>query len=140
MQYVDTGLLVAALLNEAHTDKAQQWLAGQATGELVISDWVATEFAAALSMKLRNSELSLSQRSSVLAFFTQLCARSFNVLPVSRQDFSIAARYSDQHSTGLRAGDALHLAIAADHGARLCTLDKRLAEAGQALGVDTLLL
>jgi len=39
-----------------------------------------------------------------------------------------------------RAGDALHLAICADHGATLCTLDRRLGEAGPALGVKTTLL
>ena len=40
----------------------------------------------------------------------------------------------------MRAGDALHLAICADHGATLCTLDRRLAEAGPALGVKATLL
>jgi len=40
----------------------------------------------------------------------------------------------------LRAGDALHLAICADHGATLCTLDRRLSEAGSTLGVKTMLL
>jgi len=36
-------------------------------------------------------------------------------------------------------GDALHLAIAGDKGATLCTLDRRLAEGGLALGVNTLM-
>jgi len=39
-----------------------------------------------------------------------------------------------------RAADALHLAICADHGATLCTLDRRLSEAGPALGVKTMAL
>jgi len=39
-----------------------------------------------------------------------------------------------------RAADALHLAICADHGATLCTLDRRLGEAGPALGVKTMAL
>ncbi|MDE2464494.1 MAG: PIN domain-containing protein, partial [Alphaproteobacteria bacterium] len=51
-----------------------------------------------------------------------------------------AARLADQHALGLRAGDALHLAICADHGATLCTLDRRLGEAGPALGVKAELL
>jgi predicted nucleic acid-binding protein len=46
----------------------------------------------------------------------------------------------DQPVLGLRAGDALHLAICADHGATLCTLDRRLNEAGPVLGVKTMLL
>jgi uncharacterized protein len=40
----------------------------------------------------------------------------------------------------LRAGDALHLAICADQGATLCTLDRRLSDAGSKLGVKTQLL
>lgn len=51
-----------------------------------------------------------------------------------------AARFADQYATGLRAGDALHLAIASRHGTSLHTLDKRLVEIGQALGVDTALV
>jgi predicted nucleic acid-binding protein len=38
---------------------------------------------------------------------------------------------------GLRAGDALHLAVCAEHGATLCTLDQRLAEAAPSVGVAT---
>ena len=52
------------------------------------------------------------------------------ILLVSGLQFRTAARFADQHMLGLRAGDALHLAICADHGATLCTLDRRLSEAG----------
>ena len=140
MRYVDTSLLVAALLNEKSTAVAQHWLGGQAAGELAISDWVITEFSAALSMKLRTGELEPAQRNEVLAFFTRLAEASFHVLPVSRPDFQTAARFADQYATGLRVGDALHLAIASHHGASLHTLDKRLVEIGQALGVDAALV
>ena len=50
-----------------------------------------------------------------------------------------AARFADQHALGLRAADALHLAVCADLGATLCTLDRRLHEAGPPLGVSTLM-
>ena len=53
---------------------------------------------------------------------------------------STAARFADQYATGLHAGDALHLAIASHHGASLHTLDRRLVEIGQALGVDSALV
>jgi predicted nucleic acid-binding protein len=140
MRYVDTSLLVAALLNEKSTAVAQRWLGDQPVGELAISDWVITEFSAALSMKLRTGELEPPQRNEVLAFFTRLTEASFHVLPVSRLDFQTAARFADQYTTGLRAGDALHLAIASHHGASLHTLDKRLVEIGQALGIDAALV
>jgi len=140
MRYVDTSLLVAALLPERNTAAAQRWLGGQPAGDLAISDWVITEFSAALSMKLRTGELEQPHRNEVLAFFNRLTEASFHVMPVSRLDFQTAARFADQYVTGLHAGDALHLAIAAHHGASLHTLDKRLVEIGQALGVDTALV
>lgn len=140
MHYVDTSILVAALLNEVHTDAAQRWLSRQSAGQLAISDWIITEFSAALSVKLRNGQIREEHRSEALALFTRLTEESFVTLSVSRSDFRTAARFADQYLTGLRAGDALHLAIAANHGANLHTLDKRLAKAGQSLGVNTQLL
>jgi predicted nucleic acid-binding protein len=47
---------------------------------------------------------------------------------------------ADWPALGLRAGDALHLAIASQHGATVYTLDQRIAEAGPALGVSAQLL
>jgi len=47
---------------------------------------------------------------------------------------------ADQYTTGLRAGDALHLAVAYNHGARVRTLDQTLVTAAGALGVSAELL
>jgi hypothetical protein len=118
----------------------QRWFGGQPAGELAMSGWVITEFSAALSMKLRTGELEPPQRNEVLAFFNRLTEASFHVLPASGPHIQTAARFADQYATGLRAGDALHLAIASHHGASLHTLDKRLVEIGQALGVDAALV
>src|SRR3546814_18428066 len=67
--------------------------------------------------------------------FNKLVAESFTVLPVTGGQFRAAARFADQHALGLRAGDALHLAVASEHGATVHTLDQRLVAAGPALGV-----
>jgi predicted nucleic acid-binding protein len=140
MLYLDTSLLVAALTNEAETERMQRWLGQQQPDDLAISDWVTTEFSSALSIKLRAGHIGVAHRADVLATFTRLTTESFAVVPVSRLQFRTAARFVEQHILGLRAGDALHLAICADHGATLCTLDRRLSEAGAALGVKTMLL
>ncbi len=140
MYYLDTSLLVAALTNEAPTERVQAWLKEQNAEELTISDWVVAEFSSALSIKVRTGALTIQHRAEALAMFTQWAAETFSVLAVTGYHFRTAARFSDDHALGLRASDALHLAVAGQRGATLCTLDRRLAESGLALGVNTMLL
>ena len=138
--YLDTAVLVAALTHEAKTARTLRRLDDQAPELLAISDWVMTEFSSALSIKLRSGQIETQHRADALAMFTTMSAETLTVPPISAAQFRTAARFADQHTLDLRVGDALHLAICADHGATLCTLDRRLSEAGSPLAVKTALL
>jgi predicted nucleic acid-binding protein len=132
-------LLVAALTRESKTATVQRWLREQSTTALALSDWTITEFSAALSLKLSATDHG-RRPADVLAEFARWVEESFTLFSISSLQFRTAARFADQHALGLRAGDALHLAVCADQGATLCTLDRRLGKAGPSFGVKTTLL
>jgi predicted nucleic acid-binding protein len=137
---LDTSVLVAALTREVATERARRFLAAADPEGLAVSAWAITEFSSALSIKVRSGQLDADLRNRVSAAFFQMLGASFEVLPVSVAAFTAAAGFAGQHAIGLRAGDALHLAVAAEHGAVLVSLDRRLVEAGSALGIATRLL
>lgn len=137
MLYLDTSLLVTALTTEPEGARIETWIQSHSADDFLISAWVVTEFSAALSRKLRTQQIDPPQRGAAFALFSDFCASRATVLHVENEHFYAAARFADQHATGLRGGDALHLAIAFAHNATLCTLDRRLSDAGLALGVTT---
>lgn len=140
MLYLDTSLVVALITAERHTDEAQAWLGAQAAGDPVISDWVTVEAASALSLKERAGILSAADRAWADETYRALRHDVFEVVPVRHSALIEAAAFVSRAELSLRAADALHVAIAADHEARLCTRDVTQAKAAQCLGFDVLLL
>jgi predicted nucleic acid-binding protein len=138
--YLDTSVLVATFIREAHSERVDRWLNQQDHADLIISGWVISEFSGALANKQRRGDINELQRTTALSAFSRLCTDSLALVPVRQEAFYRAARIADQQEFGVRAAGALHLAIADDHGATLCTLDRRLSDAGPSLGVATLLI
>ncbi len=67
MKIADTALPVAALTDEAETERMQHWLGRQPEDNLAISDWVAAEFSSALYSEDRPGR-SISCTSTVHIF------------------------------------------------------------------------
>jgi hypothetical protein len=138
MFYVDSSVVVSAVSAETATDVVLQWLS--AHRDVLTSDWLMTEAVAALSQKRRMGVLAAEEHAEALAALHRQIGGTFTWLPVTRQDFRLAARFAERADTRLRAGDALHLAITSTAGATLVTLDKGQASAAKLLQVKTLLL
>ena len=68
--------------------------------------------------------------------FEAMVDESFTILLPNADDFGLAKHYLGKFETGLRAGDALHLAIAGNHRAGMIhSPDKTLLKAGMTLGL-----
>jgi predicted nucleic acid-binding protein len=135
MVYLDTSVLVSLFVREVHSAPVRVWFAGQVPDTLCSSLWTRTEFAAALGAKVRSRLLALQSARTVLATYDNLARRSATILVPVRADYELATRLVENFESGLRAPDALHLAIAQNNGVgALATGDKVLAEAAAALG------
>lgn len=126
MVYVDTSVLVALLTNEATAGRIAQWYAAE-TRTLVSGDWCVTEFASALALKERTGQLTRKQGNAAWKLFSEFCGGSLRLLPLDREVYAHAAHLVRDSRNGLRAGDALHLALALHVKAEaFFTLDARL--------------
>ncbi len=136
MLYFDTSFLAPLILQEPTSTKVERFIIGLPAGELVISHWARVEFSSLLAREVRMGGLDSQTAKDADAQFESIVTESFAVLLPNADDFNLAKEYLGIHETGLRAGDALHLAIAKNHGAKtFYSLDKSLLNAGKLLGV-----
>jgi len=134
MLYLDTSILVAALTNEDLTEKTQSWLRCVAREPLAVSEWTRVEFASALAQKVRARQIDDVSRNMATAGLVQMCEDSLAVFGVAKGDFSMAIELAHRAESGLRAGDALHLAICLQNGATMCSNDIGLLKACAVFG------
>ena len=136
-KYLDTSFLVPLVLPEATSAGVEMFLQALEGDWLSTSVWAHTEFVSLTSRKVRMGELSEADALEVLKVFEQMLADSFQMLTPSAADFAMAATFLRNYRTGLRAGDALHLAIAHNQGRReVLSLDRGLVRAATTLGVS----
>ena len=132
--YLDTSVLLPTLIVQSTTEAVYEFLAGE-NGELLVSDFAAAEVASALSRLVRMALLTDFDASARLADFDAWRAAMSSPVDIAASDARLAYIYVRRFDLGLRAPDALHLAIARRFDATLITLDRRLATAAGELGI-----
>jgi uncharacterized protein len=138
--YVDTSVLVPLFLNEPHSVAVAAWYARE-KGELVAAAWCVPEFASALGIKQRTGAIDTQQAQGAWARFERMVAADLRLLPVEPANFHRAAELVLDAASGLRAGDALHLACAETAGAKhMATLDDVLSRNAQRLKIKPVVL
>ncbi len=133
MIYVDTSVLVALFLKESKSAEIIQWYS-HCTADMISATWCVTEFASALSLKQRARQITAEQKHIAWQQFERLCAHDLQLIPLEPKTFHHASLLILENISGLRAGDALHLAAAIEAKAKkIATLDTLLAKNAQQL-------
>ena len=134
MLYFDTSFLVPLIVPEATSDKIAAFVRGLSAEEFTVSHWTRVEFSSLIAREVRIGGLDVQAAMRADARFEAMLDESFSVLLPNADDFGLAKRYLGQFETGLRAGDALHLAVAKNHHATaIYSLDVTLLKAGKIL-------
>lgn len=134
MLYFDTSFLAPLVLPESTSEKIAAFVRTLPVEELTVSHWTRVEFSSLIARDVRMSVLDAAAGARADARFEAMVDASFAVLLPNADDFGLAKRYLGKFNTGLRAGDALHLAIAGNRqAAAIYSLDKGLLMAGRLL-------
>ena len=134
MIYLDSSVLVPYLVSEPQSHAVEEAL-GKLRQDVAISYWTEAELVSALGRKVRNRECSEATLRRTVAQMRSTVAASFIRLAPAIQDFEQAITFMLNPKTGLRAGDALQLAIAQRHGATVWTFDQGMLAAAHTLKI-----
>lgn len=100
------------LCAEPSAGALQTWMARQSAHNICCSDWLHTELMSAVSIKRRRGEVSLIALSYLHETINGLRDNGSHWATPIAADFQFASTLCADPDTKLRAGDALHLAIA----------------------------
>jgi len=138
MIYIDTSALVPAFIREPASEAVLAWL--EAAGQrLVVSEWAITEFSSAAAMKVRTGAIAPALAKQARTRFLEFAQDHCSIAVPQRAEFHRAAELAGDVNLGLRAGDALHLAIAeASNAEGILCLDEAMAAGARMMGLNVL--
>jgi len=133
--YLDTSVLGAIFFRELGAADLVARLESQRKAKLMISAWTLTEMASIGGIKQRTGAIDAETRQQAIANFQRFASTHLVTVEIDPADFRTAAVLIES-PTALRAGDALHLAVARRLGARIASLDHQLCAATDVLGLS----
>lgn len=136
MIYIDTSALVAAFIREPKSEAVLAWI--ETSGErLVVSEWAIAEFSSAAAIKVRTGEIASAMAKQARARFLDFALDHCSIAVPQRAEFRRAAELAGDVKLKLRAGDALHLAIAeASKVQGILCLDETMGASAKAIGLN----
>jgi predicted nucleic acid-binding protein len=136
MLYLDTSVLIALFVREVASDDVASWFAALPMSEVTTSEWTRVEFASAVGLRVRTASLEREFAADIVGRFARLAERSVAMIVPEKEDFALSSMYLQRFDLGLRAGDALHLAIASRRGCeRIYSLDQKLVRSAARLKI-----
>ena len=139
MPYIDTSVLVAFYCPEPLSNDVERLL--QRTKDPYISPLVEVELASAVSRKVREKTLSVTDAARIIAEFkTHIDQGIFHMVSISSIHFACAFNWIASFITPLRTFDAIHCAVASQINETIVTADAGLARSAKILHVKHKLL
>ena len=136
MPYLDTSFIAPLFIAENTSKAVEACLLGLPADSLMTGAWTKVEFASLVSRRQRMGELTPAQAQEVRSECARVMEESITLLTPTMADYELAAELLANFKSGLRAGDALHLATAHNQGElELLSLDKTLVKAANSLGI-----
>ena len=136
--YLDTSVVVALLLQDAHSSRADAWLIREKPTFLA-SDFCTVEFAAVVSRRVRMKRLTAETANLAFGRFDDWLSRTVQIVRCAPEHMAAAGQIVRDFTSKLSAPDAIHLAITRLSGATLATFDDRLAEAARRHAVPVMI-
>ncbi len=136
MIYFDTSFLTPLFRPESTSKALERFFRETGQARLATSQWTRAEFSSVIARDVRMKFVDAARAEVLENRFETELAQSFTVLTPATGDFELCKRYLQRYGSGLRAGDALHLAIASNNNAKaIYSLDDKMVRAGKLLGL-----
>ena len=140
MVYLDTSAAYPLFVPEDNSERIVCWLEGTAE-PLLASAWTVTEFSSALALNQRQGKIAEQQAAVIWHEFRAFCEQGLRIVGVMQDDFAVGAEAVRAYRSGLRAGHALHLAVAQRLAVTsMATADAILARAAVGAGMQVIAL